>query len=110
MHIVASGTRIPSERNLIYFYGSGQRSQAVCGCDARGIQISSIDRLRLNGTIIPAPRSSVCRSIGLHYRSCTISAIRQRAEMAAIRPVFCVTSFANRACTGIHFAACGFQL
>jgi len=37
----------------IYFYGSGQREQIVCGCDARGLQISSIDRLRLNGTIIP---------------------------------------------------------
>jgi hypothetical protein len=30
----------------IYFYGSGQRDQIVCGCDARGLQISSIDRLR----------------------------------------------------------------
>jgi hypothetical protein len=37
----------------IYFYGSGQRIQAVCGCDARGLQITSIDRLRLDGTIIP---------------------------------------------------------
>jgi len=37
----------------IYFYGSGQRSQVVCGCDARGLQIASVDRLRLNGTIIP---------------------------------------------------------
>jgi len=37
----------------IYFYGSGQRFQVVCGCDARGLQIGSIDRLRLNGTIIP---------------------------------------------------------
>jgi hypothetical protein len=37
----------------IYFYGSGQRDQVVCGCDARGLQIGSIDRLRLNGTIIP---------------------------------------------------------
>ena len=37
----------------IYFYGSGQRTQAVCGCDARGLQITSIDRLRLDGTIIP---------------------------------------------------------
>jgi len=32
----------------IYFYGSGLRSQIVCGCDARGLQIGSIDRLRLN--------------------------------------------------------------
>jgi hypothetical protein len=30
----------------IYFYGSGQRSQIVCGCDARGLSITSIDRLR----------------------------------------------------------------
>jgi hypothetical protein len=30
----------------IYFYGSGQRDQILCGCDARGLQISSIDRLR----------------------------------------------------------------
>jgi len=30
----------------IYFYGSGQRDQIVCGCDARGLQITSIDRLR----------------------------------------------------------------
>jgi hypothetical protein len=30
----------------IYFYGSGQRDQIVCGCDARGLQIGSIDRLR----------------------------------------------------------------
>jgi hypothetical protein len=37
----------------IYFYGSGQRTQAICGCDARGLQITSIDRLRLDGTIIP---------------------------------------------------------
>jgi len=37
----------------IYFYGSGQRDQIVCGCDARGLSITSIDRLRLNGTIIP---------------------------------------------------------
>jgi carboxypeptidase family protein/TonB-dependent receptor-like protein len=37
----------------IYFYGSGQRTQIVCGCDARGLQIASVDRLRLNGTIIP---------------------------------------------------------
>ena len=43
----------------IYFYGSGERDQIVCGCDARGLQISSIDRLRAddpqgpNGSIIP---------------------------------------------------------
>jgi len=37
----------------IYFYGSGQRTQVVCGCDARGLQITSVDRLRLDGTIIP---------------------------------------------------------
>ena len=37
----------------IYFYGSGQRSQIVCGCDARGLQIASVDRMRLDGTIIP---------------------------------------------------------
>ena len=43
----------------IYFYGSGIRDQIVCGCDARGLQISSIDRLRLgdpqgsDGSIIP---------------------------------------------------------
>jgi hypothetical protein len=43
----------------IYFYGSGQRDQIVCGCDARGLQIGSIDRLRLgdpqgpDGSIIP---------------------------------------------------------
>jgi carboxypeptidase family protein/TonB-dependent receptor-like protein len=37
----------------IYFYGSGVRTQAICGCDARGLQISSIDRLRDDGTIIP---------------------------------------------------------
>jgi len=37
----------------VYFYGSGQRTQITCGCDARGLQISSVDRLRLNGTIIP---------------------------------------------------------
>ncbi|MEO8255815.1 MAG: TonB-dependent receptor [Acidobacteriota bacterium] len=30
----------------LYFYGSGQRSQIVCGCDARGLQIDSVDRLR----------------------------------------------------------------
>jgi Carboxypeptidase regulatory-like domain/TonB dependent receptor len=30
----------------IYFYGSGQREQILCGCDARGLQIASIDRLR----------------------------------------------------------------
>jgi hypothetical protein len=37
----------------IYFYGSGQREQVVCGCDARGLQIASVDRMRLDGTIIP---------------------------------------------------------
>jgi hypothetical protein len=37
----------------IYFYGSGQRTQVVCGCDARGLQITSVDRMRLDGTIIP---------------------------------------------------------
>jgi len=37
----------------VYFYGSGQRTQVVCGCDARKLQISSIDRMRLDGTIIP---------------------------------------------------------
>jgi hypothetical protein len=43
----------------IYFYGSGLRAQIVCGCDARGLQIGSIDRLRLgdpqgpDGSIIP---------------------------------------------------------
>jgi hypothetical protein len=37
----------------IYFYGSGQRTQITCGCDARGLGIASIDRLRLDGTIIP---------------------------------------------------------
>jgi len=25
----------------------------VCGCDARGLQIASVDRMRLDGTIIP---------------------------------------------------------
>ena len=37
----------------VYFYGSGQRTQATCGCDARALQITSVDRLRLDGTIIP---------------------------------------------------------
>ena len=43
----------------IYFYGSGQRDQILCGCDARALQIGSIDRLRQddpqgpNGSIIP---------------------------------------------------------
>jgi hypothetical protein len=37
----------------IYFYGSGLRDQVICGCDARGLQITSVDRLRLDGTIIP---------------------------------------------------------
>jgi hypothetical protein len=44
----------------LYFYGSGQRDQIVCGCDARALQITSIDRLRNAqarggpaGTIIP---------------------------------------------------------
>jgi hypothetical protein len=37
----------------IYFYGSGQRTQTTCGCDARGLQITSVDRLRPDGTIIP---------------------------------------------------------
>jgi hypothetical protein len=30
----------------IYFYGSGLRDQILCGCDARGLQITSVDRLR----------------------------------------------------------------
>jgi hypothetical protein len=37
----------------LYFYGSGQRTQALCGCDARALSITSIDRMRLDGTIIP---------------------------------------------------------
>jgi hypothetical protein len=44
----------------IYFYGSGLRDQIVCGCDARGLSITSIDRLRgagdtqgPTGSIIP---------------------------------------------------------
>ena len=44
----------------LYFYGSGQRDQIICGCDARGLSIASIDRLRgpgarggAVGTIIP---------------------------------------------------------
>jgi outer membrane receptor protein involved in Fe transport len=37
----------------IYFYGSGQRTQATCDCDARGLRIASVDRLRQDGTIIP---------------------------------------------------------
>jgi hypothetical protein len=37
----------------IYFYGSGMREQVICGCDARGLQIGSVDRLRLDNTIIP---------------------------------------------------------
>ena len=47
----------------VYFYGSGQRTQAFCGCDARDLQIVSppqaIDRLRVgdplgpDGSIIP---------------------------------------------------------
>ncbi|PYR67620.1 MAG: hypothetical protein DMF88_12185 [Acidobacteria bacterium] len=43
----------------IYFYGSGMRDQIVCGCDARDLQIGSIDRLRVDdpqgpdGSIIP---------------------------------------------------------
>jgi len=31
----------------------GERAQVVCGCDSRGLQITTIDRLRLNSTIIP---------------------------------------------------------
>ena len=38
----------------VYFYGSGQRTQVVCGCDARGFGGGAgFDRLRLDGTIIP---------------------------------------------------------
>jgi outer membrane receptor protein involved in Fe transport len=39
----------------VYFFGSGVRTQVVCGCDARGLGIASIDRLRDDGsnTIIP---------------------------------------------------------
>ena len=36
----------------VYFYGSGMRTQAVCGCDARNLS-AGFDRLRLDGTIIP---------------------------------------------------------
>ena len=51
----------------IYFYGSGQRDQIVCGCDARGLQITSVDRLRRCGgdqvgrSIIPREASSASR-------------------------------------------------
>jgi hypothetical protein len=38
--------------SAVYFYGSGQRTQAVCGCDARSLSAGS-DRLRMDGTIIP---------------------------------------------------------
>ena len=37
----------------VYFYGSGVRDQIVCGCDARDLQVGTIDRLRDDGTIIP---------------------------------------------------------
>src|SRR5262249_39821989 len=37
----------------IPFLGAGPRPPALCGCDARGLQITSVDRLRLDGTIIP---------------------------------------------------------
>ena len=43
----------------VYFYGSGQRTQALCGCDARGFGgAAGFDRLRddplgPDGTIIP---------------------------------------------------------
>ncbi len=42
----------------IYFYGSGQRDQIVCGCDARGLQITSIDRLR-NAADTHGPAGSI---------------------------------------------------
>jgi hypothetical protein len=42
----------------IYFYGSGVRTQVVCGCDARGLQISSVDRLRDDGSNTIIPRES----------------------------------------------------
>jgi hypothetical protein len=42
----------------VYFYGSGVRTQVVCGCDARGLQISSIDRLRDDGSNTIIPRES----------------------------------------------------
>jgi hypothetical protein len=42
----------------VYFYGSGQRTQVVCGCDARGLGISTIDRLRDDGTGTIIPREA----------------------------------------------------
>src|SRR5207249_8760489 len=42
----------------IYFYGSGQRDQIVCGCDARGLQITSIDRVR-NAADTHGPAGSI---------------------------------------------------
>ena len=42
----------------IYFYGSGLRDQIVCGCDARGLQITSIDRLR-NAADTHGPAGSI---------------------------------------------------
>jgi hypothetical protein len=40
----------------VYFYGSGLRTQVLCGCDARGLGISTIDRLRDDGTGTIIPR------------------------------------------------------
>jgi hypothetical protein len=42
----------------VYFFGSGVRTQVVCGCDARGLGIASIDRLRDDGSGTIIPRES----------------------------------------------------
>lgn len=42
----------------VYFYGSGLRTQVLCGCDARGLGISTVDRLRDDGSNSIIPREA----------------------------------------------------
>jgi hypothetical protein len=79
----------------IYFYGSGQRSQVVCGCDARGLQIASVDRMRLDGTIIPR-QSFVGEPIHrVEMRVQQRVPLRGRASITGFAEVFNLFNHAN---------------
>jgi hypothetical protein len=67
----------------IYFYGSGQRDQIVCGCDARGLQITSIDRLRGAGDT-QGPWAASSRATA---SSATRSTVSRCASCSAFRSV-----------------------
>ncbi len=80
----------------IYFYGSGQRTQAVCGgCDFRGLQIASVDRLRADGTIIPREAFVFAPIHRVDVRLQQRVALHGRAAISGFLEVFNVFNRAN---------------